>query len=400
MISIIVPVYNAEAYLKQCVESLISQTFKDIEIILVDDGSTDHSPDICEECRREDQRVKVIHKENEGVVRARKTGFCMAEGEYIAFADSDDWAEPDMYEHMYRKMSEQNVDVVMCGRFEDTGKTSKEVFHGVADGRYGKQELVKLVYPRMIVGGGFFEWGIFPGLWDKLFRRDCVERFHFAVDDRVTMGDDAACTWPCLLNADSIYVMHECLYHYRQSVSSMVKHTENPETERERFRILYQSVDKSFEEYADIFDLRGQWKEYLLFLMTPRADTLLKGMDSLEYLFPFPKVKKGSNVVLYGMGTYGQRLCRYLERTGFCHIVMTADRNYRELRKQGIPVGPPEDIGICTYDAIVVANSFASVRQAVYSELAKKYPAEKIHVMDEELIKSAEIQKKFGLVSI
>ena len=139
MISIIVPVYNTEAYLPQCIESLICQTYKDIEIILVDDGSTDDSLRICDGYQKKDVRIKVLHQKNAGVVNARKAGLYMAAGEYIAFVDGDDWVEPDMYECMYQKLFEQDVDVVMCGRFEDTGEVCKKVFHGIEEGRYGKR---------------------------------------------------------------------------------------------------------------------------------------------------------------------------------------------------------------------------------------------------------------------
>ena len=160
MISIIVPVYNIEKYLPRCLDSLIGQSFLDIEIIIVDDGSTDGCYYICEEYGRKDPRIVVIHKTNGGLVSARKVGMKAARGEYIAYVDGDDWIEPQMYEQMYQKMIEENVDIVMCGRFEDVADTSKKVFHGVKEGRYKKQELQKLVYPKMISGDTFFEWGI------------------------------------------------------------------------------------------------------------------------------------------------------------------------------------------------------------------------------------------------
>lgn len=398
MISIIVPVYNIIEYLPQCLESLIGQTFSDIEIILVDDGSTDGCWDVCEAYKRRDSRIIVIHKENGGLVSARKAGLKAAAGEYIAYVDGDDWIEPDMYRRMYGKLVEHQADVVMCGRYEDTGSSSKRVFHGILEGKYGKQELLQRVYPKMIADDAFFEWCVFPGLWDKLFRRECVERFQFAVDERIVMGEDAACVYPCLLNADSIYVLHECLYHYRQTASSMVKKALDYETERKNFKILYQSVNESFKNDIHIFDLRRQWKTYMLFLMIPRADTLLEGIESLDYLFPFPQVKKGSNIILYGMGTYGQKLYKYIKRTRFCNIVMAADRNYVELQKLGIPAEAPENIAKCKYDAIVIANMFAKARNAIYSDLIQKYPSEKVHVIDEILIQSNEIQEKFGIV--
>lgn len=397
-ISVIVPIYNIKEFLPQCIESILRQTYVDIEIILVDDGSDDGCSDICEEYKQKDSRIIVIHKENGGLVSARKAGLRAASCPYIAYVDGDDWIEPDMYERMHHKLVDQNVDVVMCGRYEHVGKTHKEVYHGIEEGRYGKQKLMETVYPWMISGDAFFEWGLFPGLWDKLFRRECLERFQFMVDERIAMGEDAACVYPCLLNVSSIYVMHECLYHYRQTVASMVKRITNPKEERERFRVLYQSVNRSLESYSGIFDLREQWKRYVLFLMVPRADTLLEGMEQMDYLFPFSGVRKGSKIILYGMGTYGQRLYKYIKRTGFCDLLMAADQNYKELNRQGIPAKDPNEIGQHQYDAIVIANSFDSLRREIYNGLIQNYPAYKVHVMDEALVMSYDIQRRFGLV--
>lgn len=398
MISIIVPIYNIAEYLPQCIESLLHQSFSDLEIILVDDGSTDGSFAICEHYRSQDTRIVVLHKKNGGLVSARKAGIKAARGQYIAYVDGDDWIEPDMYEQMYQKLIQENVDVVMCGRYEDTGRTRKAVFHGIDEGRYEKKALQKVVYPKMIAGGAFFEWGIFPGLWDKLYRRECIECFQLAVDERITMGEDAACVYPCLLNVNSIYVMKQCLYHYRQSSMSMVKKVLTPEREQKQFHILYHFVNQHLEQYSNIFDLRQQWKDYILFLMVPRADTLLEDIQKLDYLFPFPQVKRGSNIILYGMGTYGQRLYRYIKKTGICNIIMAADQNSEELKRQGFLAESPEKIADYSFDAIVVASSFFKVRHAIYLELVKKYPREKVHLMDETLIKSKDTQKRFGLI--
>jgi len=397
MISVIVPIYNIASYLRRCVESLLSQTFSDLEILLVDDGSTDGSSALCEEYRKKDSRIRVIHKENGGLVSARKAGLRMAEGAYIAYVDGDDFIEPDMYERMYAELIKQAVDVVMCGRFEDTGDVSREVFHGIPEGRYGKEELLKEVYPRMIVKDAFFEWGIFPGVWDKLFRRECLERFQHEVDERIVMGEDAACTYPCLLNAESIYIMKKCLYHYRQTPSSMVRKIPDSGREREQFRILYQTVNRSFERYKGIFDLRQQWKTYVLFLMTARADGLYEGYGELDFLFPFPEVKRGCRIVLYCAGAYGQRQYHFQKKTGFCSVAAWVDRNYRELGGMGLPVESPEVIPGVSYDAIVIASTYERSRKALYQDLIGKYPKEKVHMPDVELIFSEESMKAFGL---
>lgn len=396
MVSIIVPVYNVEKYLRQCLDSICGQTYKNIEVILVDDGSTDGCYEICEEYKKKDLRVKVLHKRNSGAVRARKDGLKIASGQYIAYVDSDDWIEADMIEKLRATMEREQIDVVMCGRYEDTENSSREVFHGIGEGRYDKAELLEKVYPRMIVNGGFFEWGLFPGMWDKLFRRECLEPFQMLVDDRLTMGDDAACVYPCLLNVNSIYILRECLYHYRQTPLSMVKRTTDIQTEQKRFHILYQSVYDILDQYKDVYDLRKQWREYLLFLMVARADVLYEGIENLDYLFPYPNVRKGSRIVIYGAGTYGQRLYHYLKRTDFCTVTAMADRNYRELQKQGLPVISPDRIIDYEYDSIVVAISFAKTREIVLHDLKERYPQSNIYIINEELIKNKTTKRAVG----
>lgn len=398
MISVIIPIYNIENYIEECVNSVINQLYRDIEIVLVDDGSTDKSGQICDKYAQIDNRIKVVHKKNEGLVRTRKTGLQEANGNLIVYVDGDDWIEPNMIGRLYEIMLENDVDIAMCGRFEDIGDTRRAVNHGIPEGKYDKQDLIEKVYPNMIVNEAFFEWGIFPGVWDKLWKRDALYEYQMAVDERLAMGEDAACTYPALLNANSIYVLHECLYHYRQTATSMVKQNSDIELQRKRFNILYNSVNKFFEKDKDIYDLREQWLEYVLFLMVPRADVLYKDIEKLDYLFPFPKVKKGSNIILYGMGTYGQLLYKHIKKTEFCNILACADRNYIELAKLGVPAISPEEIASYDYDAIVVANSFAKVRNAIYKDLCAKYPCEKIHMMDENIIKSADSLKAFGLV--
>ena len=198
------------------------------------------------------------------------------------------------------------------------------------------------------------------------------------------------------MNANSIYIMSECLYHYRQTTSSMVKRAQDYAKEREQFRILYRSVNEQFEKYASIYDLRQQWKKYVLFLMIPRADGLYAGYEELAYLFPFSKVKRGKNVVIYGAGTYGQRLFTVLKKSGFCHIAAWVDRNYQEFQKMGLPVEDPGVIANKSYDAIIAAVTARS-RQALFENLVKSYPEEKIHLIDEDLIFAEETMMALGL---
>ena len=397
MISIIVPIYNIEKYLPQCIESIIGQTYNDLDIILVDDGSTDASSIICDEYAKKDSRIRVIHKKNEGLVRARKTGIQAAYGEYIAYVDGDDWIEPDMMENLLSKMIEQDVDLVMCGRYEDTGDVSKELHQDFPEGRYDKGALIKEIYPRMIVGEKFFDWKISPGVWDKLYKKEIIKPFQMQVNDGLRMGEDAACVYPMLLNVDSIYILNRCLYHYRQTSNSMVKDIKTYDKERVQFALLYQTVDKCFEKYKNIYDLREQWLKYVIFLMIPRSDGLYDKYEQLDYLFPFSEVKRGSNIILYGAGTYGQRLYKYIVKTGFCRIATWVDRNYVELQKLGLDVKSPDVISNVDSNIIVIANTYAKSRNGLYEVLVKKYPDYKICMIDEKLLFSDMAKRALGL---
>ncbi|MFV0518768.1 MAG: glycosyltransferase [Lachnospirales bacterium] len=396
-VSIIVPIFNVAEYLEECILSICNQSFKNIEIILIDDGSYDNSSEICDKFALQDDRIKVLHKKNEGLVIARQTGLKLAKCDYIAFVDGDDWIENNAIESLFDKLIEQDVDIIMCGRFENTGKMERAVFQGFKEGRYDKQKLINEVYPNMIVNGAFFEWGLFPGVWDKLFRKKSLAKYLNEVDSRLTIGEDAACTYPALLNADSIYILQECLYHYRQTQNSMTKQNIEVELLREKFKLLFSSVNVSFEKYKDIYDLREQWIEYLLFLMVPRAESLYKNIDDICYLFPFAEVRRGDKIILYGLGTYGQLLYRYIKKTGYFEILACVDRNYLELTSEELLIVSQDEIDKFDYDAIVIASSFAKARIEIFKDLSSKYPENKIHYINEDLIKDQQTKSAFGL---
>ena len=147
-VSIVVPIYNVEKYLEQCIDSIINQTLKDIEIILVDDGSPDNCPQICDDYAKKDSRIKVVHKKNGGLSSARNAGIEVATGDYIGFVDSDDYIELDMYEKMYSIAIENNVDFVMSDyyRVSDGGKVIATL--DMDEGIYEKNKIKRDIFPR------------------------------------------------------------------------------------------------------------------------------------------------------------------------------------------------------------------------------------------------------------
>ena len=142
LLTVIVPVYNVERYLVQCVDSIINQTYKELEIILVDDGSTDASGRICDEYATKDQRIKVIHKVNGGLVSARKAGLTVANGNFIAFVDSDDWIDADMYEQLLGEMIQSDSDILASGFYKEYGEKASVVYDGMATGVYTRDSQI------------------------------------------------------------------------------------------------------------------------------------------------------------------------------------------------------------------------------------------------------------------
>lgn len=172
-ISVIVPVYNVENYLSACLDSILSQTYQDFEIILIDDGSKDASGQICDAYAGKDPRIQVVHQENGGVSRARNRGLELATGELISFIDSDDTLEPDMYELLVRVMREHNADISHCGYKHIVGEEIRLVHD------------TKRVIPQHTQGAldCFVDGRMFGGgLWNKLYRRELLDNFSFRED--------------------------------------------------------------------------------------------------------------------------------------------------------------------------------------------------------------------------
>ena len=172
-ISVIVPVYKTEGLLDRCVESIVGQTYKNLEIILVDDGSPDNCPAMCDGWAEKDSRIRVIHKENGGVSSARNAALDIATGDYIGFVDSDDWIEPEMYLSLIQKISESGKNIALCSYYAVEISGERYECRCVAD----KEVLDKEDYFRFIVLGG--DGGY---IWNRLYRADIVKEVRFDED--------------------------------------------------------------------------------------------------------------------------------------------------------------------------------------------------------------------------
>lgn len=208
LISVIVPVYKVEPYLDKCISSVVNQTYKNLEIILVDDGSPDNCPTMCDAWAEKDSRIRVLHQRNQGGGAARNAGLDLASGSLIAFVDSDDYIAPDMYAHLYTLL-EQGVDIAECSYVEVVGDDA--VFaRGYETHSYTVQEAMEehiqdRVFRQLI--------------WNKLYRRHVMDGIRFPTDKKI---DDEFFTYRVLGNANALIYSTKVCYAYRQQSESVM----------------------------------------------------------------------------------------------------------------------------------------------------------------------------------
>ena len=216
-LSVIVPVYNVEQYLKRCVDSILNQTVTDLEIILVDDGSTDSSGSLCDRYAEGHANIRVHHKPNGGLTSAWKAGLELAKGTYIGFVDSDDWIDPNMYERMLTLAEREDADVTVCGLvfdFEDPKIPKRNEISNFRKSVYNREELEAL-FPTLINDGYFFGRTLQPARVTKLFRKSLLQANVEFCDNRVAVGEDLQITFPVLLDTRKLCVVQDFYpYHY------------------------------------------------------------------------------------------------------------------------------------------------------------------------------------------
>ena len=248
--TIIVPIYNIEKYLEECLRSLIQQTYQNIEIILVDDGSVDGSGSICDHYKNIDKRIKVIHKKNGGLTSARKAGLLIATGDYIVPIDGDDWVDPE-YINAFAEVLNTNQPDIICGGYVRETPSGSEVREYNSDkGFYNETDIKDKFYPRLIQPSD--DVSIMLSVWGKAFKKDVYTKAQMNVDEGFNLAEDIACVVPCILDAKSIYVTDACYYHYRILQQSMSNNRVSFSWDVPKR--LYEHLIKVTEKYGSLFE--------------------------------------------------------------------------------------------------------------------------------------------------
>lgn len=211
LVSILVPVYNVELYLRQCLDSLITQTLTDIEIICVNDGSTDGSLDILNDYASTDNRIKIINKRNGGLPSARNAGLDAATGEYVGFVDGDDFVEPDMFKKLYLAAKHEKADIVVCGAncISDDSRVPKWLAESLSPSSN--------IYKENLINVLLTVKGVKPFLWRDLVKRELIEKYTIRLDETIVLGEDQAFQFKIFSHASSVVLISDKLYNYRWS---------------------------------------------------------------------------------------------------------------------------------------------------------------------------------------
>ena len=254
LVSILVPVYNVEAYLPQCLDSLVGQTYPHLQIVLIDDGSTDGSWRVMQEYAARDERIEIYHQENQGVGATRNQLLEKIKGDYVLFVDSDDWVELDMVEFLVGKASENHADVVTCGNVINDGIPKTDYKEEI----WSQEKVVKEFLRHVIFNGS---------LWNKLIKTRLLGNHRF--DSRISYGEDALFCWYIIQNTQKVIVTDRKLYHYRMNSSSLSHAKWSPNkmgTGHLVWEQLEKDTQKKYPQFIDIvstsFVVADMWQLY------------------------------------------------------------------------------------------------------------------------------------------
>lgn len=368
LISIVVPVYNVAEYLHECIDSIINQTYKNIEIILIDDGSTDNSGEICDEYAKKDNRIIVVHQENKGPNSARKKGIIIAKGNYIGFVDGDDWIEPKMYEHMLAKITEFNSDIVECGCIKQSKVNS--IFSFEKDCNIFVDKYLRNILIKQLFIGSVQDIYITPNLCFKLIKKNNLIKILEAFDYNIVYGEDLVCTLYLIYYIKKITYINQPYYHYRIRQESTTNQSN-------LVNVIPLLVDllKGMYNFIDEFNYDNEFKKFANFHVISAILSNLNRIENNNFKkfafnkYPCENELKNKRIVLYGAGIYGKDFYKQFIDNKKINIVCWVDKYYKNLNDYPIKIEAPENIKNYEFDYIVIAVKNKKIAENIKNEL-------------------------------
>lgn len=370
LVSVIVPVYNTQELLPRCLDSILRQTYSNMELILINDGSTDESLSVCEKFDSGNARIQIINQPNQGIIAAKKAGIKVCKGDYVMFVDSDDWIEPELAEKMVHAMQEYDCSLVCTNVYTDFTDCIVERRNAILPGIYETDKIAKDLF--------YYKdtdcYGVLPYSVAKLYPRGMLKEVLVNIDDGIRYAEDKAIVFGFVFRNIKVCFADVMQYHYCVRNGSVCQ-SENPNYLVE-VTAFYQYAKNLFEKHKEREYLFRQLGKYLLQEARLAVNKRL-GLTTIEkpiYKPPYeldPSVFLTSKkkVILYGAGKVGADYQKKLEGCANIELCGWVDKNYDKYQDKSFAVKPVKYIQETKYDYILVAVLKRTVFNNIKNEL-------------------------------
>lgn len=373
-LSVVITAYNLDKYIEKCIDSLILQDYKYMEIVIVDDGSTDNTSEICDKYEKKYNNIRVVHKCNEGVVKALATGIDYSEGLYITFVDGDDWVQDNCYGSLMKILLDNDLDIITYGaiRYRDENDyfyTYDRFKEGIYEGTELNAIKSNMIWDKTRQG-----FQIDPSLCMKIFRKDIIEKSVKNVQNiKIYYAQDVIITYPAIKEAEKLGIIHDAYYfHRRREIGVQPAYLMDSQYYYKLY-LVYEYLTEIFKYDKNILEQIEAFYQYSVKLrcLDNPQDVIID-----KWLFPFDKVEKGSNIIIYGYGKVGKTYIQQLEKLNFCNVVCIVDSAYEKYQDNVKKIFPIEYIADKKYDYIVIANASDDVKHKIKNVLMKNLNVE------------------------
>ena len=353
LISVIVPAYNAGDTLEKCVLSILAQKHINLQIILIDDGSTDSTFEMSEQLALRDKRIEVLHTENRGSVTARKFGLRMAKGRYIGFVDADDYIEPDMFQNLLQILTNTDADFVHSGYIEENEGEKRtfcdfpQMIFDVNDTQSKKKFLKNCVMQ------GDKNCIIAPSLCTKLFKVELIKKCFRRLNDNQQYGEDFICFFRCVLESQRIILYKKPMYHYLVKGKSL-SHLD-PDDYIIREIGMWHCMLKVLDEYQYLEMLKTDMCSFLKRRMMQITYNNQMDMRISRYYFKGIEKIVGKRIVLFGAGNVGKDYYTQFSKYKECNIIAWTDSHWNQYHFKYIDIISLEEVLTMSFDLVVIA---------------------------------------------
>ncbi|MBR0163322.1 MAG: glycosyltransferase [Lachnospiraceae bacterium] len=352
-VSVIIPVYNAESSITRCLDSVLAQTLDEIEIICVDDGSTDGSAAVLLAYAKKNIRIKVIRQKNSGAMSARKEALKYARGEYVGFVDCDDWIDPGMYQSLLSIAEKTSADMVTSA-YTIEGNYRSIQPDSVPSGTY-TEENINTLRENALLDLRNNDLGISASMCTKLFRRGLIQEVIERIPDSLVFSEDKMCVYTFLLEAKRVVITKEAYYHYVMNPHSV---THKPDMDYlEHVNDVYKYLMSLYERDDFTPGMRIQAELYVTQMLLKGINTRMGfSFRNLLWIDPYwmEKVPKGSLVALYGGGDLGRKYYEQLCASKSLRFAGCVDYGYERMHDDRFEIVSPEALADMQYDCVVI----------------------------------------------